>query len=51
MEKNLFLVLKKYPNTKKLINSDILMVLDECPKLTNDKKILEKAIDVSNELG
>ena len=33
---------------KKIINSDILMVLDECPKLTNDKKIISKAIDVSS---
>ena len=32
---------------QKSINSDILMVLDECPKLTKDKKILSKAIDVS----
>ncbi len=33
--------------TQKSINSDILMVLDECPKLTVDKKILSKAIDTS----
>ena len=32
---------------QKIINSDILMVLDECPKLTNDKKIISNAIDVS----
>tara|TARA_A100001011_G_C14214153_1_gene801256 strand:+ start:211 stop:1323 length:1113 start_codon:yes stop_codon:yes gene_type:complete len=32
---------------QKIINSDILMVLDECPKLTTDKKIISKAIDVS----
>ncbi len=32
---------------QKSINSDILMVLDECPKLTNDKKTLENAIKVS----
>ena len=32
---------------QKSINSDILMVLDECPKLTNDKKILSQAIDIS----
>ena len=32
---------------QKNLNSDILMVLDECPKLTNDKKIISKAIDVS----
>ena len=25
------------------------MVLDECPKLTNDKKIISKAIDVSTD--
>ncbi len=31
------------------INSDILMVLDECPKLTRDKKILSNAIKVSYE--
>tara|TARA_B100001093_G_scaffold512665_1_gene582954 strand:+ start:197 stop:1312 length:1116 start_codon:yes stop_codon:yes gene_type:complete len=29
------------------INSDIIMVLDECPKLTNDKKMLSKAINIS----
>ena len=32
---------------QKAINSDILMVLDECPSLTHDKKIISKAIDVS----
>ena len=32
---------------QKIINSDIIMVLDECPKLTTDKKIISKAIDVS----
>ena len=32
---------------QKSINSDILMVLDECPKLTNDRDKLKKAIDVS----
>ena len=32
---------------QKEINSDILMVLDECPKLTMDKKIISKAIDTS----
>ncbi len=32
---------------QKSINSDILMVLDECPKLTTDKKILSNAIDIS----
>jgi len=34
---------------QKSINSDIMMVLDECPKLTNDKKILSCAIDISTE--
>ena len=32
---------------QKNLNSDILMVLDECPKLTNDKKVISKAIDIS----
>ena len=32
---------------QKSINSDILMVLDECPKLTNDKQKLINAIKVS----
>ena len=32
---------------QKIINSDILMVLDECPKLTGDKKIISNAIDTS----
>ena len=38
---------EKSIRVQKSINSDIIMVLDECPKLTNDKKILSKAIDVS----
>tara|TARA_B100000886_G_scaffold324757_1_gene269713 strand:- start:3158 stop:4273 length:1116 start_codon:yes stop_codon:yes gene_type:complete len=32
---------------QKVINSDIIMVLDECPKLTDNKKLLSKAIDTS----
>jgi len=32
---------------QKEINSDILMVLDECPKLTNDKKIISKSLNLS----
>ena len=32
---------------QKSINSDILMVLDECPKLTNEKEKLINAIEVS----
>jgi queuine tRNA-ribosyltransferase len=38
---------EKSIQVQKIINSDILMVLDECPKLTNDKKILSSAIDIS----
>ena len=38
---------EKSIQVQKSINSDIIMVLDECPKLTKDKKILSKAIDVS----
>tara|TARA_B100000586_G_scaffold250215_1_gene208609 strand:- start:2651 stop:3763 length:1113 start_codon:yes stop_codon:yes gene_type:complete len=34
---------------QKTINSDILMVLDECPRLTMDKKIISKAIDTSTD--
>ena len=34
---------------QKSINSDIIMVLDECPKLTSDKKILSNAIDTSTK--
>ena len=32
---------------QKDIDSDILMVLDECPALTNDRLKLKKAIDIS----
>ena len=32
---------------QKSINSDILMILDECPKLTNEKEKLISAIDIS----
>ena len=38
---------EKSIQVQKTINSDIIMVLDECPKLTEDKKILSNAIDVS----
>jgi queuine tRNA-ribosyltransferase len=31
------------------INSDILMVLDECPSLTNDKKVLSRSINLSTK--
>ncbi len=45
--KKIILSPEKSVQVQKSINSDIIMVLDECPKLTNDKKILSKAIDVS----
>ena len=32
---------------QKSLNSDILMVLDECPKLTNDKKKISRAVKLS----
>ena len=38
---------EKSIQVQKSINSDIIMVLDECPKLTNDKKILSNAINIS----
>ena len=40
---------EKSIQVQKVINSDILMVLDECPKLTNDKILLKKAIEVSTK--
>jgi len=33
---------------QKELNSDIVMVLDECPKLTNDKKKIKESLDLSN---
>tara|TARA_Y100000389_G_scaffold134041_1_gene131524 strand:- start:1 stop:1116 length:1116 start_codon:yes stop_codon:yes gene_type:complete len=45
--KKIILSPEKSIRVQKIINSDIIMVLDECPKLTSDKKILSKAIDVS----
>ena len=45
--KKIILSPEKSIQVQKSINSDIMMVLDECPKLTSDKKILSKAIDVS----
>ena len=34
---------------QKNLNSDILMVLDECPKLTNDKSKISQSLDLSND--
>ena len=34
---------------QKDLNSDIIMVLDECPKLTNDKKMLSNSLKLSLE--
>ncbi|MDB3858262.1 tRNA guanosine(34) transglycosylase Tgt [Pelagibacteraceae bacterium] len=34
---------------QKSINSDIIMVLDECPQSTKDKKIISKAVDLSTD--
>ncbi len=45
--KKIILSPEKSVQVQKSINSDIIMVLDECPKLTTDKKVLSKAIDVS----
>ena len=45
--KKIILSPEKSIQVQKSINSDILMVLDECPKLTLEKKILRQAIDVS----
>ena len=32
---------------QKDLNSDIVMVLDECPKLTNEKLVIKKSLDLS----
>tara|TARA_B100000963_G_scaffold249427_1_gene218429 strand:+ start:1400 stop:2515 length:1116 start_codon:yes stop_codon:yes gene_type:complete len=45
--KKIILSPEKSIQVQKSINSDIIMVLDECPKLTKNKKTLSKAIDVS----
>jgi len=45
--KKIILSPEKSIQVQKTINSDIIMVLDECPKLTSDKKILSDAIDTS----
>ena len=45
--KKIILSPEKSIQVQKFINSDIIMVLDECPKLTRDKKVLSKAIQVS----
>ncbi len=47
--KKIILSPEKSIQVQKTINSDIIMVLDQCPKLTNDKKILSKAINVSTK--
>ena len=47
--KKIILSPEKSIQVQKSINSDIIMVLDECPKLTRDKKILSKAIKVSTD--
>ena len=45
--KEIILSPEKSIQVQKAINSDIIMVLDECPKMTKDKKILSSAIEVS----
>jgi len=47
--KKIILSPEKSIQVQKAINSDIIMVLDECPKLTNDKKILSNAINTSTK--
>jgi len=45
--KKIILSPEKSIQVQKSINSDIIMVLDECPSLTNDKTILSNAIEIS----
>ncbi len=40
---------EKSINIQKKLNSDILMVLDECPKITNDKNIIKQSMELSLE--
>jgi len=40
---------EKSIKVQKKFNSDIVMVLDECPKITNDKNIIKKSMDLSLE--
>ena len=47
--KKIILSPEKSIQVQKAINSDICMVLDECPNLTKDKKILSEAIKVSTK--
>ena len=47
--KKIILSPEKSIQVQKAINSDIIMVLDECPKLTHDQKKLSSAIDTSTE--
>ena len=47
--KKIILSPEKSIQVQKAIDSDIMMVLDECPQLTNEKKILSKAIRTSTE--
>ena len=47
--KKIILSPEKSIQVQKAINSDIIMVLDECPKLTRDRKILSNAINVSTQ--
>ena len=42
--KKIILSPEKSIQVQKSINSDIIMVLDECPKLTNDKKFYLKLL-------
>ena len=46
--KNFILSPEESIKIQKDINSDILMVLDECPKLTNDKKKISESLKLSH---
>ena len=45
--KKIILSPEKSIQVQKIINSDIMMVLDDCPELTKDKKRLSKSIEIS----
>jgi queuine tRNA-ribosyltransferase len=47
--KKFFLTPEKSINIQKDLNSDIVMVLDECPKLSRDKNKIKKSLQLSLE--
>ena len=47
MEKKFVLSPEQSIKIQKDLNSDIVMILDECPKLSTDKNKIKKSLDLS----